>query len=196
MSEVCRIATFHVQSPPADDRPLPMKANTGEEMKVRVVLGAAAIVAVLGFQGCASILGDSSYPVVVTSAPQGASFEIADKQGQVVHSGTTPSTVILKSGKGYFSGQNYTLRFKKDGYPDKTVLLNSSISGWYWGNIIFGGLIGMLIVDPATGAMYKLPDGVSADMGTPLASASRGELRIATIDLLSSEDRARLVELD
>ena len=34
--------------------------------------------------------------------------------------------------------------------------MGSKVEGWYWGNILFGGLIGMIIVDPATGAMYKL----------------------------------------
>lgn len=165
-------------------------------MKFRMLVGSFAVTALIGLQGCASILGDSRYPVTVSSAPQGASFEITDKSGQLVHSGNTPSTVTLKSGKGYFSGQTYTLRFKKEGYPDKTVKLDSSVSGWYWGNIVFGGLIGLLIVDPATGAMYKLPELVSADMGSPVAAISMGDLRIAMIDSLPAEDRALLIEID
>ena len=165
-------------------------------MKIRMLVGSALIVAMAGLQGCASILGDSRYPVSVSSAPAGATFEITDKKGQVVHSGNTPSTVTLKSGNGYFSGQTYTLRFKKDGYPDKSVKLDSSLSGWYWGNIVFGGLIGMLIVDPATGAMYKLPESVSADMGKPVATTSQSDLHIAMIETLSPADRARLIKLD
>lgn len=150
----------------------------------------------LGLGGCASILGESKYPVTVTSAPAGASFEVTNKSGQVIHSGNTPSTVTLKSGRGYFSGQTYTLRFKKPGYADKTITVDSSLSGWYWGNILFGGLIGMLIVDPATGAMFKLPENASADMGTPVASASQADLTIATLDSLTDAQRARLVPLD
>lgn len=30
------------------------------------------------------------------------------------------------------------------------------MNGWYIANIVFGGLVGFLIVDPATGAMYSL----------------------------------------
>ncbi|WP_263262109.1 hypothetical protein [Pseudomonas sp. RIT-PI-S] len=150
----------------------------------------------LGLAGCASILGESKYPVTVTSAPPGASFEIVNKSGEVVHSGNTPSTVTLKSGRGYFTGQTYTLRFKKNGYPDKTVTLNSSLSGWYWGNILFGGVIGMLIVDPATGAMYKLPEHVSADMGTPAAKADNHDLTVALIDSLSMAQREQLIPLN
>ena len=37
------------------------------------------------------------------------------------------------------------------------------MNGWYIANIIFGGLIGLLIIDPATGAMYTLsPKDVNA----------------------------------
>lgn len=165
-------------------------------MKIRMMLGSAAIAAMVGLQGCASILGESRYPVAVSSAPAGASFEITDKNGQLVHSGNTPSTVTLKSGESYFSGQTYTLRFKKEGYPDKTMELDSSVSGWYWGNILFGGLIGMLIVDPNTGAMYKLPEFVSADMGKPVASAHPADLSIASIDALTPAQREMLIPLN
>lgn len=52
----------------------------------------------------------------------------------------------------------------------------------------------MLIVDPATGAMYKLPEGVSADMGAPVAQASgEKDIQIVMIDSLSPEARAKLV---
>jgi len=165
-------------------------------MAFRKVVATAVITAIAGLQGCASIVGDSRYPVQVNSAPAGASFEITDKAGQVVHSGNTPSTVTLKSGKGYFSGQTYTLHFKKEGYPDKTIQLNTSVSGWYWGNLLFGGLIGMLIVDPLTGAMYKLPEVASADMGQPLAAAGNDTLQIASIEDLTPAQRERLVPLD
>ncbi|HAB03226.1 MAG TPA: hypothetical protein DCE25_09980 [Pseudomonas sp.] len=165
-------------------------------MKFRKVMGAAMMAAVVGINGCASIVGESRYPVAVSSAPSGASFEITDKNGTIVHSGNTPSTVTLKSGKGYFTGQTYMLRFKKEGYPDKTIELDSSLSGWYWGNILIGGLVGMLIVDPLTGAMYKLPDVASADMGQPLAQTGEGTLNVGLIDDLSIAQRERLVPVE
>lgn len=165
-------------------------------MVFRNVVATAVITAIAGLQGCASIVGDSRYPVSVKSAPAGASFEIKDKAGNLVHSGNTPSTVTLKSGKSYFAGQTYTLYFKKEGYPDKTVQLDSSLSGWYWGNILFGGLIGMLVVDPLTGAMYKLPEQASADLGQPLADASSDTLQVAMIDDLTAAQRERLIPVN
>lgn len=172
-------------------------------MFIRKTLGAALAMAAILTSGCASIVGDSKYPVQVSSAPAGASFEITDKEGKVVHSGNTPTTITLKSGHGYFKGETYSLRFKKDGYPDKLVTLDSSVSGWYWGNLLFGGVIGMLIVDPATGAMYKLPEGVSADLGAPITPATpvaqaqgQKDLQLVMIDSLSTEAKAKLIRVE
>ena len=36
-------------------------------------------------------------------------------------------------------------------------MLRATIDGWYWGNLFLGGILGMLAVDPATGAMWALP---------------------------------------
>jgi hypothetical protein len=88
---------------------------------------------------------------------------ITNRSGKVVHSGSTPLTVTLKKGAGYFKPENYVLRFTKDGYQPRELNIRGSVSGWYFGNILFGGLIGMLAVDPATGAMFKLqPESIDA----------------------------------
>ena len=117
---------------------------------MRKLILAAAIVSVTG---CASIVSDSIYPVSVTSAPAGASYEISSESGLIVSSGVTPGQVVLNAGAGYFDGERYTVRYRKDGYEDASSVINSELDGWYWGNILFGGLIGMLAVDPATGVL-------------------------------------------
>lgn len=166
-------------------------------MRFRKLIGMTATTSLLVVQGCASIVGESHYPVAVSSAPVGASFEITDKNGKLVHSGNTPSTITLKSGNGYFSGQTYTLKFQKEGYPDKVVELDSRVSGWYWANfIMIGGVLGLLVIDPLTGAMYKLPEFVSADMGKPVASAHPADLSIASIDALTPAQREMLIPLN
>lgn len=124
--------------------------------------------AVLSLTGCASIVGDSQYPVAIASEPSGASYEIRDTTGRLIDSGVTPKTVTLKSSAGYFQRAEYSVLLRKPGYTDQTTHVNGSISGWYWGNILFGGLIGLFAVDPATGAMYKLPEGTNATL-SPLA---------------------------
>jgi len=133
-------------------------------MKTLFTLGVSAVI----LSGCASILGDSQNPVAITSEPAGASFEVRDSAGRMIHSGTTPGTVTLKTGAGYFKGADYSVLVKKDGFNPQTTTLTHSISGWYWGNILFGGLIGLFAVDPATGAMYKLPEATNVAL-VPLA---------------------------
>ncbi len=114
--------------------------------------------------GCASIISGSSYPVTVDSSPSQASFTITNEAGVKIHNGITPSTVTLKSGAGYFDGEKYSVQYSKDGYLGSHAVIDSSINGWYWGNLCFGGLLGFLVIDPSTGAMYDLPKSVS----TPL----------------------------
>ncbi len=57
----------------------------------------------------------------------------------------------------------------------------------YIGNILFGGLIGMLAVDPVTGAMYVLPDTVSQslDAEAPKTSQADGSLKVVSTDSLT-----------
>jgi hypothetical protein len=144
---------------------------------------AASISASLFVSGCASIVSDSQYPVVVKSEPSGAEYQIRNRNGSLVHQGTTPSTVTLKSGAGYFKGERYKLHFSKEGYEDQDHTMDSSMDGWYWGNLIFGGVIGMLAVDPATGAMYKLPQAKTANLiQVPLAQPAAAEISAVEVD--------------
>lgn len=107
--------------------------------------------------GCASIVSESKYAVNIVTYPAGAQVDIHDRSGAAIYTGTTPALVNLESGDGYFGRSDYTIDLKKEGFAPAQTNLRASMNGWYWGNIIFGGLIGMLIVDPLTGAMYKLP---------------------------------------
>ncbi len=128
--------------------------------------------------GCASIVDGGNKPVTISSSVPAAKFEIKNRGGTVVHSGKTPQTVSLSRGAGYFKKERYSVVMNKEGYEESSGVLEPTLSGWYFGNILIGGLIGMLIVDPATGAMYKLPDNFSVPMrkaeGDQLARADSG----------------------
>lgn len=145
---------------------------------------------------CSSIISKTDYPVAINSQPDGAQFLVSNRDGQRVQSGTTPATVTLKSSAGYFRGESYTVELSKDGYTDRIYTLSSSIDGWYWGNILLGGVIGMLIVDPATGAMYNLPNRVDISLSPAVAGAEQDSLTIATIDSLTPEQRAELIPIE
>ena len=164
------------------------------KLNVRFALIPAAL-AILS--GCASIVSDSQYPVSVITTPAGATFEVRNRAGNVIHSGTTPGSVTLKSGAGYFKGETYTIAFRKEGFADQQTTLNSSLDGWYWGNIIFGGLIGMLAVDPATGAMYKLPENTATDLVPVTADAKTADsLTLITVDQVPEALRDQLVQIN
>jgi hypothetical protein len=115
-----------------------------------------ATVTVLG-SGCASIVdGRANKSVKLTSNPNGAKVTIYNTKGETVCTETTPATVMLKRHQGYFSREQYKLIFEAPGcYPSETYV-QSTLNGWYFGNAIFGGLIGLAFVDPATGAMWTL----------------------------------------
>lgn len=67
----------------------------------------------LSTSACATIVSDSSYPVVLNSEPTGAKIEITDKRGMTRFAGTTPATAQLDSGDGYFTKARYTVTMKK-----------------------------------------------------------------------------------
>lgn len=124
----------------------------------------AVVAAATLLSGCASLFSESKYQVQVTSSPPGADFEIKDRYGKTVYDGTTPATVRLDAGAKYFRGQNYFITYRKEGYNTGTSEIDSGIDGWYWPNILIGGILGMLIIDPLTGAMYDLPSNTSATL--------------------------------
>lgn len=113
------------------------------------------IVSLLLGTGCASIVSQSKWSVYVDSEPPGAQVDISDREGKQVYQGTTPATVNLRSGAGFFTPQRYSLVFKREGYETNEAVLNCKVNPWYYGNILIGGLVGMVIVDPLTGAMFK-----------------------------------------
>lgn len=147
------------------------------------------------FSSCASIFTSSTSAVSIDSEPQGAKLTIVNKKGEEVYSGKTPATVKLDNSSKYMSGESYTLTFSKSGYEDQKIYIKSKIEGWYWGNILFGGLIGMLVVDPLTGAMYKL-DRESVFVNLEEEGKSDMALHIIDINTLSKEQRENLIKLN
>lgn len=149
---------------------------------------------VAGGTSCATIFTKSSYPVTFGSNPSGAKITVINRAGNTVYTGLTPSTVTLKASAGYMKREEYAVTYEKDGYAPKTVPVICSLDGWYIGNIFIGGLIGMLIVDPASGAMYKFTDrNIYAQLEVE-GTAAAMELRIIDIDQLPEE--VELVRID
>lgn len=113
---------------------------------------------VLLLSGCATIISGTTDKVSVESNPPGAAFTIQNKAGVTVANGVTPASVTLKKGDGYFSDESYRVNYSLQDYYPQTGVVSASLNPWYFGNIVFGGFIGGLIVDPLTGGMWSLPE--------------------------------------
>lgn len=144
-------------------------------------------IALIASSGCASIVSKSKYPVAITTEPTAARIEIKDQDGVVRFAGTSPATAILDAGNGYFTRARYTVTATKEGFNPSTFPLQNSIDGWYWGNIVLGGLIGMLLVDPITGAMFQIDSPVANMSLAPTATeVSMGGERLRKLQELRS----------
>ena len=113
--------------------------------------------------GCASLLGQSSWPVYVDSVNGDCDFVVRNKYGLEVHSATTPKLLRLASGIGFFEKADYTLTFIRPDLSDFEIKLPAKINPWYYANIPVANVIGLGLVDPATGAMWSLPERMRVD---------------------------------
>jgi hypothetical protein len=149
---------------------------------------AGGVVALL-LSGCASIISGGTQPVTIKSVPDGASVTVTNRAGEKIHNGTTPVTLTLNRGAGYFKTETYKVEVKKEGYESRQLDIVSTINGWYIGNILFGGVIGLLAVDPATGAMYAFPDSVNATLNVSdkMAAGSAQPLTIVSTESVTPE---------
>ena len=117
--------------------------------------------------GCATILSKSKYPVAIRSEPPDVSFKITDMLGREIFTGRTPTIVNLSSGAGYFKKAEYRIVLEKSGYLPTTRYLQADFDSYYLCNSCWGGsdfFIGFLVVDPITGAMWKLDSNVQAEL--------------------------------
>ena len=108
---------------------------------------------ILLITSCATIISGSRQNVVITSDPSLAKVYINE-----IEVGNTPIQKNLKR------NQEYSIILKLDGYKTFETKLEKKFNAWYIGNIAFGGLIG-IIIDPITGAMYKLkPEEINGNL--------------------------------
>lgn len=164
--------------------------------KAHLLNGVAAF-SLLFATGCSSIVSKSNWPVTFNSNPSGAEITITDKKGKEVHRGTTPTTLTLSSKSGYFKSAKYDVKIKMAGYATGKGTVSAKVNGWYFGNFVFGGLIGFLIVDPATGAMWRLPEDYAMDLTKETAGLSKNPtLQIVTLDQVPAELQSRLVRIN
>ena len=161
-----------------------------------VFFTAALIIVVLLTSGCASIVTRSRYPVSIESTPSNATISITNKKGKEVFHGNTPAVVKLKAGAGFFTNAEYQVKFSSQGYSDKMVTITATIDGWYFGNLMLGGILGMLIIDPATGAMWRINTRFINETLNPSVSFVEPEIKIYNIDDVPESWKPYLVKIN
>ena len=102
--------------------------------------------------GCATIAHGTSTKISVKTDPSGALATVGNK------SITTPGELVVKNNKPE------TLVITKSGYKSMNIYFEQAMSGWVWGNILVGGIIGVGI-DYISGGAYRLaPNNVNVTL--------------------------------
>lgn len=130
-------------------------------MKKTALWLVSCIVCITLIVGCATIMKGSDQQIKINSTPTAAKVIVKSTDGMVIFDGTTPATVKLSKKK------EYIVTVTMEGYKESTAnITKQGIEGWFWGNIICGGLIG-IVVDITSGSINKLaPEEVSIEMKT------------------------------
>lgn len=114
-----------------------------------------------------------------------------------VYRGNHISAKEIKAYPAFLSKDRYLLKFEKDGYASKTISVEFQMDGWYFGNNLFGENIGLLIIDPMDGAMYKLePQFFKENLILSTASIEKEELKLFGLNQIPLEWKRHLVSLD
>lgn len=127
-----------------------------------------ATVHILSSTGCATIVSGKTQDVTVRSNPPGAKV-LVDGMMQ----GTTPLIASLIRKK------RHSIEIIKDGYGRDVRATTRGFNWWYLGNLILGGIIG-LIVDPITGAIFEVnPDAVYVELekAAPEVGVEKAEVK-------------------
>jgi hypothetical protein len=101
--------------------------------------------------GCASVTKGTTQSVTVNTDPSGATCTMARDGKPLAVVNPTPGSVTVGKSFGTIS-----VNCKKAGYQDAAGVVASTFQAMTFGNILFGGLIGVA-VDAASGAMSEYP---------------------------------------
>jgi hypothetical protein len=155
-------------------------SERGTVFVVTTVLTAATLAA------CATIMHGTTQDVGLSSMPTGATVSVDDGP-----KGQTP--LITKLSRK----DNHVVKIEMPGYQPYEATVTRSVSGWVWGNIVFGGLIG-LAVDAVSGGIYKLsPEQLQGTLATQNAEVgtTKDGIYIAVV-LQASSDWIKVAQLD
>lgn len=113
---------------------------------------------------CATIMHGTNETVGISSNPTNALVYVDNK-----FVGNSPAIVKMSR------KDSHIVRIELEGYKPYEVTLTPELSGWVFGNIVFGGFLG-LAVDAITGGLYQLtPTQIQAEMSKTDIAYSKGD---------------------
>jgi len=133
---------------------------------MRILFHAAVLLVASQLFGCASVSNGTRGSMRIETVSQsgepieGAQCSLTNNKGSV--SVTTPGSVLV-----HRSSSDLHIDCKKDGQPTGSAVVMSRIAGSFFGNILIGGGIGM-IVDHSNGSAYNYPEWIKLAMGDSL----------------------------
>ena len=111
----------------------------------------AVLLSIAALPGCATMMEGTGQSVSVATTPAGATCEM-DRAGTKLGTvNPTPGSLRIDKSKN-----DLDVICSKAGYQQARMTTSPKFVGTTFGNIIFGGLIGVA-VDAATGANYEYP---------------------------------------
>lgn len=109
--------------------------------------------ALASLTSCATIMHGTRQSVGIASNPTNACVWL-DR----TYVGNTPIIVEMTR------KDNHIVTIQLDGYQTYEAAFSRQVSGWVFGNVVFGGVIG-LAVDAISGGIYRLtPDQIQAEL--------------------------------
>jgi len=102
-----------------------------------------------GLSACASIVSENQSTTYIETDPEKARCELHGQDFKRVLE--TPNSIHLPA-----EAAPLTIACKAPGYRTTTATLDTKLDGWIFGNILFGGLVG-IVIDAARGAGQKFP---------------------------------------
>jgi hypothetical protein len=127
--------------------------------------------------GCATIMHGTSQNIGFSSNPTGAKVTV---DGASV--GVTPMFAKLSR------KDEHIVKLELEGYEPAELTLTKGTSGWVWGNIVIGGLIG-LAVDAISGGLYDLnPEQLNAELRKQGTSSIEKEGTIYLVTVMHPDE--------
>ena len=112
-------------------------------------LGMFVVSVMLSLTGCATIVKGNDQNLAITTDPEGASCSVQRKGMYIATVNPTPGSFRVDK-----SSAALDLKCTKQGYLNTETQIDSSFQGWFLGNLILGGIVG-IVVDASSGAMNQ-----------------------------------------